>query len=124
MKVQDRLKRFVDETPDVTLVAFCDVSSGLILNWSGKTSCPREVLDRLGEKAAASLAMLDGRAGADGNAIFGTAAIRFDARGAQIFARSAPRSEDVICVECGPGAPLEDRLRAAMRLAQTVAGPE
>lgn len=124
MRVQDRMKRLVEETPDVRLVAFCDVSSGLILDWAARSACPREVLDQMGEKAAACLAMLARHRPQAGHGLFGSAAIQFNESGARIFARTDAQSEDVICVECDPGAPLEARLQAARGLAGKVAVPE
>lgn len=124
MKPQERMRALVQNAPDVGVVAYCDLSSGLVLDWAARTSCPREVLDQMGEKAAACLAMLTRHQPQAGHGLFGSAAIQFNETGARIYARTDPRSEDVICVECGPGAPLESRLRAARDLAGKLADPE
>ena len=51
MQIQAGMKRLLDETPGMKLVAFGDLSSGLILHSASKEPCQREVLDLLCEKA-------------------------------------------------------------------------
>jgi hypothetical protein len=123
MKVQDQLKQTLDATPDLSLVAFGDLSSGLILNWSAKTPCPREVLDLLGEKAAACFAVLHGAALPPGAAP-GAALVHFTEQESHIFARHPANADDVICAVAEPGARLEPLLRSATDLAARLAVPE
>ncbi|MEO6301162.1 MAG: hypothetical protein ABIV25_16015 [Paracoccaceae bacterium] len=126
MKVQDQVKRLLDETPDLRLVAFGDLSSGLILNWSAKSACPREVLDLLGEKAAACFALLNSDAlppEADPTK-FGTSVIQFSEQGSSIFVRQSASSDDVICAVCEAGAGLGTLMHSATLLADMIAGAE
>ena len=120
MKIQDQLKQTLDTTPDLNLVAFGDLSSGLILNWSARTPCPREVLDLLGEKAAACFALLPSGTVTSGS---GATVIHFTERESRIFARHPAGPDDVICAVSAPGAPLEPLLRATSQLATVIAGP-
>lgn len=124
MTIQDHLKQFLDETPDITLVAFGDLSSGLILNWASTAPCPRELLDLLAEHAGKSLALLGKPALAPhlDNSTSGSAMIRFTEQESQIFTRLAAGSDDVLCAVCEPGAELAPLLHVSSELAQWVAG--
>ena len=120
------MKRLLDETSDLNLVAFGDLSSGLILNWSAKAACPREVLDLLGEKAAACFALfrpLSFPPGTD-KAVFGASVIHFNEQRTRIFARQATTTDEVICAVAEPGAPLEPLLQSAIALANQMERPE
>lgn len=126
MTLQDRMKRLLDDTPGLNLVAFGDLSSGLVLNSVSKTACPREVLDLLCEKAVDCFAMLgpDALSSPDDPGIFGRAVIHFDERGTQVFARQPANPDDVICAMCEPGTALEPMLQATLDLASKVGGPQ
>lgn len=125
MTIQTGLKRLLDETPGVTLVAFGDLSSGLILDTAAKAACPREVLDLLCEKAIDCFALLgpDARPVTGDNAIFGKAVIHFDDRGLQVFARQPENPDDVICAITDPGGGLEQVLQSTLALAREMAAP-
>ena len=125
MTVQDQMKRLLDETPDIGLLAFGDLSSGLILNWAARTHCPREVLDLLGDQATKCFALL-GSDKLDG-AVAGTSIIHFTEHETRIFVRAATGpedagSEDVVCAVCEAGAELEPLFHAASDLADKIAG--
>lgn len=123
MKIQDQMKRTLDGSPDLNLVAFGDLSSGLILNWCSKAPTPREVVDLLGEKAAACFALLGPEAllpEAD-RATFGASVIHFTERGSHIFARLPANADDVICAVCEPGARLAPLLQSTIALAEKIA---
>lgn len=124
MGLQDRLRDLLDTTGDLSLVALGDLSSGLILDWAAREPCPREVLDRLGERAAAGFARLDGAAPPEAAdpAVWGRALIRFSEAGAEVFARDARGSDDVLCATLAPGAALEPALARITRLARGLAG--
>jgi hypothetical protein len=126
MTIQDHLKRLLDETPDINLVAFGDLSSGLILNWAATTARPREALDLLGEQAVKCLALVGGEPLAPGpdrdRDGTGRAVIRFTEHETQIFTRLTPGSEDVLCAVCEPGAELEPLLEASETLARQIGG--
>lgn len=120
------MKRLLDETPGMKLVAFGDLSSGLILHSAAKEPCQREVLDLLCEKAIDCFSLLHDKAqrsGGDRNA-FGHSVIHFSERGSQVFARQPGNTEDVICAICDPGADLEHMLRATLDLACKIDGPK
>ena len=123
MKIQDQMKRTLDGSPDVNLVAFGDLSSGLILNWCAKASTPREVVDLLGEKAAACFALLrpDALLPEANAATFGASVIHFTERGSHIFARKPANADDVICAVCEPGARLAPLLQSTIALADKIA---
>ena len=125
MTIQTGMKRLLDEVPGVNLVAFGDLSSGLILNTAAKTACPREVLDRLCEKAIDCFAMLgpDALPAPGEDVIFGKAMIYFDDRGLQVFARQPESPDDVICAVCDPGSGIDAILQSVLDLASAVAGP-
>ena len=124
MKIQDQMKQVLDETPDLKLVGFGDLSSALILNWSAKAATPREVVDLLGEKAAACFALFRPELlPAEANsAVFGASVIHFTERASHVFARQLGNADDVICAGCEPGAPLEPLLHSALALAEKIAG--
>ena len=122
MKLPDQMRHFLDQTPDVSTVAFGDLSSGLVLNWCSKAAPPREVVDLLGEKAAACFALLHQSAQLpEASSAFGASVIHFTERGSQIFARQAATPDDVICVVCEPGARLEPLLASTIALADKIA---
>ncbi len=121
MKVQDEMKRFLADTPGIDLVAFGDLSSGLILNSASNTACPREVLDLLGEKAAACFALLHAQ-GLPQAAAHATSVIHFSQTGSRVFARPSATADDVLCAVAEPGARLEPLLHATTGLARKVAG--
>jgi hypothetical protein len=125
MKIQDHLRQFLDDCPGTDLVAFGDLSSGLILSSTSNALVPREMLDLLGEKAADCMAFLDrhglGAAGSPdpvGNTILHFTEDRSDA-----FARGSVASNDVICVVCDGRTGLEPTLRMAWALSNRIAGP-
>lgn len=120
MKLQDVMKDFLDQTPGLDLVAYGDLSSGLILNSASKVACPRERLDLLGEKAAICFGLAPKGAGVVGNSW----ALHFSERETQVFARQPETSDEVICAVCQPGTALQPLLIAAIDLAGRMAGPE
>ena len=124
MTIQHQLDRFVDEAPDCSLVAFGDLSSGLILNWSSQTLCPREVLDLLGQKAVECFALLqvDELPPNTDQTEFGASVIHFTERGVQIFARHPANSDEVICAVCSWDAQLEPLLESVIDLAGKIEG--
>ena len=126
MKIQYQMKQLLAETPGLNLIAFGDLSSGLILNWTAKAPCPREVLDLLGDEAVAGFAMLQPISPPPGtySTLFGGSVIHFTERESRIFARPAANSDDVICMVGEPGAQLEALLRSAVALADHFAAPE
>jgi hypothetical protein len=126
MQIQGEMKRLLDEVPGLHLVAFGDLSSGLILDSVAKTAFPREVLDLLGEKAVECFAMLRQVALPDDAdpAVFGASVIHFSERGARIFARHQGAADDVICAICDPGVELEPLLQSVSGLARTIGGQE
>ena len=106
MKMQDELKRCLDQTPGLNLVAFGDVGSGLILNAASKTACPREVLDLLGENAASCFAVLRPDTPPPGSnaSDFGTLMIQFTKRESRIFVRhSASSASGAASFSSAPG---------------------
>lgn len=115
MKIQDQMQRMLDKTPDCNLVAFGDLSSGLVLNWCAKTPTPRETLDLLGETSAACFALLGPQA------TFAATVIHFTERESHVFARHAANPDDVICAVLAPGTALEPLLRATQALADRIA---
>ncbi len=119
------MRRFLDQTPSVSLVAFGDVRSGLILDAASKANSPREVLDQIGEKAASCFARLrlDSPPNGDEAAASGTSIIHFTERESQVFARHAG-TDEVICTVCEPGVRLEPMIQASLLLAQRLAGPQ
>jgi hypothetical protein len=121
MKIQDRMQQGLAATPGFALLAFGDLTSGLILNWAARTRHPREVLDRLGERAAASMA-LAGADWPDDLAAPGLTLVRFTETGSEIFVRPGPASEDVLCAVCAPGTALDPLIRAAADLARSLQG--
>jgi hypothetical protein len=123
MGLQDRLRDLLDTNGELSLVALGDLSSGLILDWAAREPCPREVLDLLGERAAAGFARLDGMARpetADAD-IWGREVIRFSEAGAEVFARDPRNGDDVLCATLVPGAALEPALSRIARLARGLA---
>ena len=120
------MARFLDATPGLDLVAYGDLSSGLILNSASRTTCRREVLDVIGEKASACFTRLypDSLARAAEASHAAASVIHFTERGAQIFARPPGNAEEVICAVCTPGADLQPLLAAVVELAGKLAGPE
>jgi hypothetical protein len=126
MHLKAEMKRLLDETPGMNLVAFGDLSSGLVLNSASKETCPREVLDLLCEKAIDCFSLLGQAAQAsvpEGETL-GRSVIHFNERGSQIFARHPGNAEDVICAICDPGADLERMLQATLVLAGKIDGPK
>ena len=119
MTIQDQMKGLLDQTPDIALLAFGDLSSGLILNWSARTHCQREVLDLLADQAAKCFAVL-GR-DAQNRTKTVTSMIHFTEHGTQIFARATSAADDAICAVCEPGAELEPLFHAACALADEIA---
>lgn len=124
MAIQDHLKQFLTEAPDIDLVAFGDLSSGLILNWASTSPCPREILDLLGEQATKCLALLDKPALQPhlDSTLAGASMIRFTEQESQIFTRLSATSDDVLCAVCGPGVTLAPLLHLSQELSQWVAG--
>ncbi len=123
MKIQDALNETLEKTPSLELVAFGDLSTGLILNSASRAACPREVLDLIAERAAAGFSQLNAAAlptGSNAEA-YGTTVIYFTERNAEIFARHPEAAEDVVCAVCRPGTPLLPALRAGLRLAYRIA---
>jgi len=130
MTLQDQMNRLLDDAPDISLLAFGDLSSGLILNWAARAPCPREGLDLLGEQAARCFALM-GRDRLDG-AVAGPSMIHFTEHETRIFVRvgtgpddAGPHdagSDDVICAVCDAGAELEPLFLAAADLADKIAG--
>lgn len=120
MTLQDRLRDLIDTTADLSLVALGDLSSGLILDWAARDACPREVLDILGERAAAGFARLEGTAPPEAAdpAVWGRELIRFSEAGSEVFARDPRNGDDVLCASLAPGAALEPALARMRRLAQ------
>lgn len=114
------MKDFLDQTPGLDLVAYGDLSSGLILNAASKVACPREKLDLLGEKAASCFALAPKGAGGIGPSW----AMHFSERETQVFARQPETSHEVICAVCHPGTRLQPLVIAAIDLASRMAGPE
>jgi hypothetical protein len=124
MIIQDHLKQFLDEAPDINLAAFGDLSSGLILNWASTAPCPREVLDLLGEHAGKCLGLLDKPALLPhlDSSVAGASMVRFTEQESQIFTRLSPGSDDFLCTVCEPGAELAPLLHLSSELARWVAG--
>ena len=124
MTVQDQLKRLLDQTPDISLVEFGDLSSGLILNWAARRSCPREVLDLLGQQAVGCLGLLGTESLLPDQAASGAGAlmIHFTEQETHIFTRQALDSDDVLCTVCEPGAELEPLCQVSAGLARAMAG--
>ena len=123
MKVQDHLDQTLEATADFTLVAFGDLTTGMILNWSSRTQCPREVMDLLGETAAASFSLLD-RAGVPPGADpaqFGAELLHVTETGTEVFARSPAGTEDVVCAVGKQGAPIAPLLDVAAGLSRKIA---
>ena len=123
MKVQGRLDQTLKATQDMSLVAFGDLTTGMILNWAARNPCPREVLDLLGEKAAESFALIAAAgtpAGAD-PAWFGVDIVHFTETAIEVFARAPESDEDVICAVGTPGAQIEPLVHAAGDLADAIA---
>lgn len=120
------MKQLLDATPGIGLLAYGDLSSGLILNSASRTPCPREVLDLLGEKAATSFSRLFPEHLARTAEASGSSAtiIHFTEQNAQIFARSPGNPEDLVCAVCDPGAELQPLLLAVQDLADSLSGPE
>lgn len=120
MTLQDRFHEALATATDVSLLALGDLSSGLILDWAAREPCPREVLDLLGERAAAAFARLDAMdppPGAD-PATWGAGLVRFTEAGSEVLARDPRHPEDVICLGLTPGGALEPALALARRLAR------
>lgn len=124
MTIQHQLDRLRDEAPGCDLVAFGDLSSGLILNWAARSACQREVLDLLMQNATASLALLApvGLPGGVDLADMGTSVIHFTERGAEVFVRLSAASDEVICVACPLDADLERLLGSTIALADQIEG--
>lgn len=126
MQIQGEMKRLLEEFPGLNLVAFGDLSSGLVLDSAARTAFPREVLDLLGEKAVACFSMLRQDAGpaqAD-PAVFGASVIHFSERGSRVFARHPDAADDVICAIADPGVELEPLLQSISGLARKIGGQE
>ena len=123
MKIQDHLDRTLTTTEDLGLVAFGDLTTGMILNWAARTPRPREVMDLLGEKAVESFALVAGAGRPDqaDPAGFGTTIVHFTETATDVFARAPDSDEDVICAVGTPGAPIGPLMRAAAGLATTLA---
>lgn len=119
MTLQDQMKQMLDTAPGVALVALGDLSSSLILNWTGKTHVPREVLDLLGEEATKAFALLGKAPGLTADT---AALVHFTERESRIFVRCAEGSDDVICAVCEPGADLSPLLVATTDFAHKIAG--
>ena len=123
MTIQGHLDHFLQEYPDVSLVAFGDLASGLVLKWSAKAHCPRETLDLMGAKAAsgfdtfADLMLSPGEVGSAEGAFI----MHFTETSLHISARRADNSEDLVCVACAPGSQIEPLVSAAMTLADRIA---
>jgi hypothetical protein len=126
MTLQDQMNGVLDATPGIGVLAYGDLSSGLILKSASTAPCPREVLDLLGERAATSFSRLFPELLVRTAQTSGSPAsiIHFTERNAQIFARSLANPEDVVCAVCDPGADLQPLLLAVQVLADRVAGPE
>lgn len=124
MNVQGQMKRLLDESADINLIAFSDLSSGLVLNWCSKSPLPREVVDLLGEKATACFALFRPETQESGaNSVsFAASLIHFTERGAHVFARHPANADDVICAVCEPGARLEPLLQSTIALADRISG--
>jgi hypothetical protein len=122
MTLQDQMQQVLDRTPDLDLVAFGDLTSGLILNWTARTRHPREVLDRLGERAATCLALLGPQGPAVSAAPFAATMIHFTETATQIFTRLEPDAEDVVCAVCSPGAALAPLVHTVTELAFRIDG--
>ena len=130
MTLQDQMNRLLDAAPDISLLAFGDLSSGLILNWAARAPCPREGLDLLGEQAARCFALM-GPDRLDGT-VAGPAMIHFTEHETRIFVRAGtgpdeagPQDsgfDDVVCAVCDAGAELEPLFHAACDLAKKIAG--
>lgn len=120
------MRQLLDGTPDINMVAFADISSGLILNWCSKASTPREVVDLAGERAVDCFALFGSAALLPGVTVatFGASVIHFTERGSHIFARHPAAAADVICAVCEGGARLEPLLRSAIALAEKIAAPK
>lgn len=124
--LQDQMKRFLDATPGISLLAYGDLSSGLILNSASRVACPREVLDLIGEKVTSSFSRLYPESLARAAEASGSSAsiIHFTERSAQIFARLPGDADEVICAVCDSGVDLQPLLGAVQDLAGSLAGPE
>ncbi|MEO8242395.1 MAG: hypothetical protein ABI832_08775 [bacterium] len=126
MKIQDQMQRFLDDSPNLEVAAFGDLSSGLILSSASSTLVPREVLNLLGEKAAECMAFLGRQhlAPAGGSADIGNSIIHFTEEKCEVFARGSAASNDVICAVCDGSAGLKPLMRKALALSNQIAGPE
>ena len=126
MTLQDQMKRFLDVTPGIDILAYGDLSSGLILNSASRSACPREVLDLIGEKATACFSQLYPDSLARANEASGSDAtiLHFTERDMQIFVRTPGNVEEVICAVCSPGAELKPLLGAVQDLVGRLAVPE
>ena len=123
MKIQDHLDQTLEATQDLSLVAFGDLTTGMILNWSSRNHLPREVLDLLGEKAAESFALVVAAGmpeGADPD-WFAADLVHVTETATHVFSRGADSDEDVVCAEATAGAPIEPLLRATEDLVYTIA---
>lgn len=123
MTLQDRFQEALATATDVSLLALGDLSSGLILDWAAREPCPREVLDLLGERAAAAFARLDAMdpPEAADPAVWGREMIRFSEAGSEVCARDPRNGDDVLCATLAPGAALEPALARITRLARELA---
>ncbi len=122
MGVQDQLDLALRQTADCDLIAFGDLSSGLILKWSAAQPCAREVLDRLGETALATLAMIGPGTALDPGDSASEVVLGFGETRLAVFARDGREPDDVICLAARPGASVEPLLAAAQGLARRLAG--
>lgn len=123
MSLQHALKDTLERTPGLDLVAFGDLSSGVILNTASWEACPREVLDLVAERAASGFGALGALTLPEGCAgeAFGTSVIHFTESRTEIFARQPQAPDDVICALAKPGTPVLPALRASIGLAYHLA---
>lgn len=126
MKIEAHLDRLRKSQPGCHLAAYGDLSAKLILRSSADRACPREDLDRLGDKAAMAASVLDQVALPDEYepAHCGAAFAVFTLRDTQLCARAGQDGNDLICAVFQPAHDIEAGLIAVGKAAESICEAE